>query len=291
MALSDLEVVLEVPFPDGRPSSRGEQGRQGDGEQVSDKNEAEATVRPGAEQLSFLGLQDDSAARIQSDDENGAQAPKFGPRVSEADTAIRLINEVAERAFGDAEERLSLGLPEVQAALYGAIVDLEERGQVVEFLAERRVRKHGNVKNPYSPIVVGFTKGKHLQVRQKLAKVAAAMALARADSIEPQKFRTWRKDWPIEEACREWRARQKRIQGGEPKTDAADFYLTSAAEFLPRVGPTAGYAGRQLAVIECAPDLSGRFRLVRVLPCDDGTLRRTVLSMMGKKADSKGRRN
>jgi hypothetical protein len=286
-----LKVVSEVSSPDGRSFSRGKQGRQGDSEQVSDKSVAEATDRTGAEQLPFLALKDDTAATIQSDTENGAQAPKFGPRVSEADTAIGLINEVAERAFGDAEEKFSLGLPEVQAALYCAIVDLEQRGQVDEFLAERQVPKHGNVKNAYATVLSGFTNGKHARVRQTLAKAAAVMALARADSIEPQKFRTWRKDWPIEEACREWRARQKRIQGGEPKTDASDFYLTSDAEFLPPVGPTAGYVGRQLAVIECAPDLSGRFRLVRVLPCDDGTLRRTVLSAMRKKADGKAGRN
>jgi hypothetical protein len=291
MALKDLKVISEVPFPDERPFGQGKEGRQRDGEQVSDKSEAEATDRTGAEQLPFLALNDDTAATIQSDTENGAQAPKFGPRVSEADTAIGVINAVAERAYGDAEARFSLGLPEVQAALYCAIVDLEQRGQVDEFLVEREVPRHGNAKNPYARVLAGFTNGKHPRVRQTLAKAAAVMALARADSIEPQKFRTWRKDWPIEEACREWRARQKRIQGGEPKTDAVDFYLTSDAEFLPPVRPTVGYAGRQLAVIECAPDLSGCFRVVRVLSCDDGTLRRTVLSAMRKKAESKGGRN
>jgi hypothetical protein len=245
---------------------------------------------PGQQMADLLGLQDAVVLAGKPGDRIGAQAGKFGTHVRAADEAIRLINSAAERHFGDAEERLSLGLPKVQTALYCAIVDLEEQGLMAEFLADRRVRRHGNTKNPYTPVVSAFARGRHPRVRQTLAKVAAVIALAREDNIEPQNFADWRKNWPVEEACREWRERQARLGSDEDTETTVDLFLASDAEFLPPITQTVGYSGKQLAVIECTQDLSGAFRLVRVLPSDDTSFRRTVLVAMHKKAHAKNRK-
>jgi hypothetical protein len=94
---------------------------------------------------------------------------------------------------------MSVALPGVQDGLYRTLVDIEERDLMREFLAERRVRKHGNVKTPYSPFLAAFTKGRHARVRYTLAKLAVVFALARAQRVPPEEFQTWRKKWPIEE--------------------------------------------------------------------------------------------
>jgi hypothetical protein len=167
-----------------------------------------------------------------------------------------------------------------QAVLYRAIFELEKRGQVEEFIAERRVRRHGNAQNPYSPLLSALTKGAHPRVRQILAKTAAMFALAREEGVEPEKFAEWRQQWPIEKACREWRGRKRRRDGGDQGKLTLEMFLVSDGILLPPVPQTRGYADFQLAVVKCAKDLTGAYVFVRVLPCGNKTFETTVLSLM-----------
>ena len=212
MAVSCLDEAFGGPFPDGPTFPFGR--KPCPDEPKSDKAKADETER-GAEQLNLPGLRQEATVSAEHGDGNGAQAQKYGPLVGAADTAVRKMNELAEQTFGEAEQRFSPGLPNVQAVLYSAICDLERRGQANEFLVERRVRTHGNAKNKYTPLVRAFAKRAHPRLRQALSKTAALIALARAESVEPEGFAQWRKDWPIEEACREWRRRQARFDCGE----------------------------------------------------------------------------
>jgi hypothetical protein len=242
-----------------------------------------APVQPTVEQLQLPGLEEDSALAIAPDDENGAQAPKFGVYVGAAELEIRRIDD----EFNHAEARCTLGAPNTQAVLYRAIVDLERRGQVDEFIAERRVRRHGNAQNPYSPLLSALTEGAHPRVRQILAKTAAMFAFAREERVEPEKFAEWRQQWPIEKACKEWRDREKRRNGGQAEDMAVALFLASDAEFLGPVPQAVGYTGNQLFAVRCSEDGSGRVKFLRVLPTDKAGFDRIVKNAMRSQKNRK----
>lgn len=273
------------------PQSQCEDRLHSQGEPSEISGKATVLVGQPVEQLDFLGSNEDSPPVVPLAHEADVQATKigaFGPAVAEADRAIQRAHEVAEKTFGIAEQELSIGLPAVQSKIYAAVCDLEARGLVGSFLAERRVSRHGNARNEYSVLIRAFTRRKHKNLRQALTKTAAVIALARILRVAPEQFDEWRKKWSIEKAARTYREYQKSSAVQKVAKDEVEFFLAGGdGPFLPATAATRGYAGRQLAVLDCAEDLDGGYRVVRVLPCDKNSFYRIVMSVLRKHAESK----
>jgi hypothetical protein len=208
----------------------------------------------------------------------------FGSAVDEADDAVRRVLAATEKKFHAAEQQLSVGLPEVQVKIYRAVVDLEERGLREEFLIARGVSPHGNTRNSYTPILRAFTNSKHKYLRQTLTKFAAMIALARRENVSPEEFVEWRKKWTNDRAARAWHELQKTSAAEDHERLVVKFLLPDPkTPFLPPVGPTKGCAGRRLAVLDCADDLTGKYRVVGLVPCNEDEVRRIIFSVLRKK--------
>jgi hypothetical protein len=248
-------------------------------------------VRERRREAGLAGLREESTSPDASAPATGSQATffgAFGPAVDEADAAIQRVLAATEKTFHAAEQELSLGLPEVQLKIYRAVADLEERGLRESFLMARDVRPHGNTRNTYTPVLRAFTNSKHKYLRQTLAKSAAMIALARREKVSPEDFGEWRKKWTNDQAARAWRELQKTSETEDHERLVIKFLLPDPkTPFLPSVGPTKGCAGRRLAVLDCAEDLTGKYRVIGLVPCDEDEVRRIISSVLRKNARRK----
>jgi hypothetical protein len=139
----------------------------------------------------------------------------FGEEVAAGEVALETFCERAIRS----DKRLSDALNEEMPLVYAAIVRLQGDGKIDEFLEHKKIKRHGNARNPLSPVVKALARKNGDNARAWLSKIAAMMALARHEKIAPSKFPEWRSDWSLEKAAKKWRGLQrssgKSAQSGE----------------------------------------------------------------------------
>jgi len=131
----------------------------------------------------------------------GVAHATFDDAVAVAETALQ---SVCRRAGNNLA-----AFDDVMPLVYTAITSLEEGEGCKAFLATRKLKTHGNVRNPISPILRSMANPKHKHVRAWLSKYACVIALARCEKVSPSEFLTWRKTLTLEEACKKWRDLQK----------------------------------------------------------------------------------
>jgi hypothetical protein len=193
----------------------------------------------------------DAGGAHAASDENGAQAL--------IQRAFRMLGDLdADFRAGTAklERKHSKGFDCFFNVMYAAIVAIEEGGEKETFLASHGIRVHGNVKNPYFPMVRAFADSTCALLQGQLCKKAQVIQLARMQDVKPAEFPNWRKRWPVEAACEKLRSlsnsphHQKKQNDSEPKLD------------------TRGLTGEHPVLVQFSPE-GRRHRLIRLLSNDD----------------------
>jgi hypothetical protein len=127
--------------------------------------------------------------------------------IAVAYAAAEKVDEIFVATFAGTELRKALAYSEVK--IYGAVVAIERDWTVEAFLESREERRHGNVKNRYQPVLQAFARGRHHQTRHAICKLAALIALARHQQVDPDSYLSWRAEWSIEKAAKALRAAQR----------------------------------------------------------------------------------
>jgi hypothetical protein len=176
--------------------------------------------------------------------------------VSRLDQAYRKFDEVSQKGLVRLERSTALDFDRALSQMYTASVVLETAGSVQSYLDERGVKPHGNVKNPYALLVKAYVGSAHRSLKSALCKRAAVIALARRHDVAPGDFEAWRKLWPVERACEEFRRLSN--QGGDA-SDVSDKL------------DTRGLTGQKVARVEFAANGSGKVvKVIEILPDDNG---------------------
>jgi hypothetical protein len=182
--------------------------------------------------------------------EKNSAAAIFGElsaTVSRLDQVYRKFDEVSQKAVARLERSTAPDFGRAVSQMYAASVALETAGTVQSFLDERGVKPHGNVKNQHTLLVHAFVGSVHRGLKSALCKRAAVIALARRHDVAPEDFDEWRKVWPIERACEEFRRLTNHNGDASEKPD------------------TRGLMGQRIVLVEFAANGSGKFRLVKIL--------------------------
>ncbi|MBX9847426.1 MAG: hypothetical protein K2Z80_37175 [Xanthobacteraceae bacterium] len=133
--------------------------------------------------------------------ENVAAAAKNA--IAEADKAVRICNDAVVTAMDKLARKARY--QDVLIPLYAASYLIEASNGRIEFLGQRGIKPHGNVKNIFSPIVLAFTKNAHPLLRDRMCKYAQVIWLAGHENVAPDEFPAWLKSHPTEKACAEYR--------------------------------------------------------------------------------------
>lgn len=228
---------------------------------------------------------DDSGATGSARDDNCCSATKNA--IEQADRAVRACNDVVVPEMEKLARKARFET--VVIPVYAAAYMIVSNNDITEFLAEREVKTHGNVKNIFSPITVGFTKGTHPLLRDRLCKYSATMWLAYHKGIPPEEFQKWLKDNGIEKACAEYRRIMRELDKAE-RDKQIDKVLVDPkkepdkAPLLPATPITGGCVGLKLAVVDFTLDGMGEFRLLGILPHDRDAVMRIVAAAAEAKA-------
>jgi hypothetical protein len=167
--------------------------------------------------------------------------------VSQLDLAYRKFEDISEKGKARFERSIAADLERAVAQVYVAVVLVETAGTVQSFLDERGVKPHGNVKNQYTSFMQACIGSVHRSLKSALCKRAAVIALARRHDVAPELFEEWRKLWPTERACEEFRRLAN--QGGD---EGAGL-------------DTRGFTGQMIARVEFAANGSGKVKIIEIL--------------------------
>jgi len=217
------------------------------------------------------------------DAENVAQATI----VERADNCVAALNELVVATLDKATHNTKKALRTTVSTIYGAVCEFDRTKSGAQFLADRRVKAHGNTANPYQPYLRAFTRGTHSVVRGAVCKYSQVIALARHQNVDAENFDSWFAAHPIEKACAEFRRLTRKLRESQrddlirrvlvdPKTAPDKAPLLGATPITP------GFTGWKLAVLDFASDGSGDFRLLGVLSHDKDAVMRIVLADAAK---------
>lgn len=237
-----------------------------------------AHCNPGSTQA------DDASAGAEfgrGEDENVAQATF---EISLADKAVAACNEIIVETLNNAGHKAEASFGTATVAIYRAVRTIEASGIGPRFLADRKIKIHGNTRNTYQPYFRAFAKRTHPFLRSKLCKQAEVIGLACHENVAPDDFAAWLKNHPVEQACKEYR-RIMRDQSNSKHDEATrrvkEILIDPAKQ--PDKAPLRGATpitgrliGIKLAVVEFVPDGRGDFRLLGVLPHDADEVMRIV---------------
>lgn len=198
--------------------------------------------------------------------ENAAHATKIA--IDEADRAVRSCDGIVVAEMEKIGRKVHFET--VVTALYPAAYMLELTNSTAEFLAERKVKPHGNVKNVFSLVLRGFTQGIHPLLRDRLSKSAAVIGLAYHQGVPPDEFSSWLKHHPLEKACNEYRRIIRERQKSRDDDLVSKILVDPAKEpdkapLLPATPITWGHVGLKLAVVQFEPDGNGNFWVRAIL--------------------------
>jgi hypothetical protein len=176
-------------------------------------------------------------------------------KISLLDRAFRDHDVFRQRQADRFVQSNALDLDGAVSQMYAVAVALEKSKTFEIFLEERGVDPHGNTKNPHMSLVRAFALPAHKSLRSVLNKRAAVIALARLHNIPVEAFDEWRKEWPIEKACKEYR-RVTKLANEEFR--APDLPVL-------RAPVTRGLTGTKIALVRFDDSGSGKFTLIKIL--------------------------
>lgn len=216
-------------------------------------------------------------------DENVAQAAKIA--IAQADEAVRACNEVVVPELEKLARKARF--ERVLIPLYAAAYVIITTNSAAEFLAARQVKSHGNVKNIFSSILVGFAKFAHPLVRGRLCKYAAVIGLAYHENVAPVDFAAWLKTHPIEKACVEYRRTMHKLKQTRRDEQIRKILVSPKQEpdkapLMPATPITWGHVGLKLAVVDFTIDGKGDFHLLGILPHDRDEVMEIVTAAAAK---------
>jgi hypothetical protein len=221
----------------------------------------------------------------EAEEKNAAQATKDA--IVDADEAVRACDNVFTSELAKAGQRVKMPFERAMLAIYAAYCKIEANDCGPAFLAERKVKIHGNTKNACYPYLLAFTKSTHELLRDRVCKQAEVVALARYENVEPENFTAWLKDHPIEAACAKYRSitrdlkKSQRIEQLYKMLFDPKKYPEKAPP-LPATPLTSGCRDIRLGVLDFTLDTGGDFRVLGVLPLDADTVLRIVSTAAGK---------
>jgi hypothetical protein len=209
-----------------------------------------------------------------------------------ADKAVLACEETVAAVFEQASDEVHDLLGKALVTIYTAVSRIEHSGGGAQFLADRGVKVHGNVKNPYQPYLRAFTKKAHPWVRGKICKCAAVIGLARHENVSADEIGAWLKTHPVEMACSEYRRIMRARSNAQPNDQMhrANAIIVDRkkepemAPLLPATPITPHYAGIKLAIVDFADDGSGDYYLLGILAHNEKAIWRMVLSASSKAA-------
>lgn len=217
---------------------------------------------------------DDASAGTAFDHDEGENTAHA--LIRDADEAVRACNEAFSLELDNVARKTAPRLGTASVAIYKAVCAFDANNSGAAFIAERKVKVHGNTTNPYYGYVLGFSNYTHPLLRNKLCKFAAAVGLARHENVPPDDFAAWLKNHPVEQACKEYR-RVMREQSNSRHDKATrrikELLVDPAKE--PNKAPlrgatplTVGHVGAKVFVVECVADGRGDFHVLGVMPHD-----------------------
>ena len=204
--------------------------------------------------------------------------------IDRADKAVLACEETVAAVFEQAADEVHGRLGTALVTIYTAVCVIEHFGGGAKFLADRGIKPHGNVKNPYQPYLRAFTEKAHPWVRGKLCKHAAVIGLARHENVSADDIGIWLKTHTVEKACREYRRimRARNNSQRDEQMPRANAIIVDRkkepdmAPLLPATPITPRYAGIKLAVVDFADDGSGHYYLLGILPHNEKAIWRMV---------------
>jgi hypothetical protein len=231
---------------------------------------------------------DDASAGAEfghDEDENVAQATF---EISLADKAVAACNEIIVVTLNNAGHRAEASFGTATVAIYRAVRTIEASGIGPRFLADRKIKIHGNTRNAYQPYVRAFAKRAHPFLRSKLCKLAEVVGLACHENVPPDEFAAWLKNHPVEQACKEYRRIMREQSNSRyDKATRRIKELLIDPEKEPDKTPlraatplTQGLVGFKLLVAALVPDGRGDFRVLGPLPHEEDEVMRIVEAAM-----------
>jgi hypothetical protein len=219
------------------------------------------------------------------EDENVAQATF---EISLADEAVAACNEIIVETLNNAGHKAEASLGTATAAIYSAIRTIEASGIGPRFLADRKIKIHGNTRNPYQPYFRAFAKRTHPFLRSRLCKQAEVVGLACHENVPPDEFAAWLKNHPVEQACKEYRGiMREQSNAKHDKATRRIKELLIDPEKEPDKTPlraatplTRGLVGVKVFVAALVPDGRGDFRVLGALPHEEDEVMRIVEAAM-----------
>jgi hypothetical protein len=219
------------------------------------------------------------------DDANVAQAT-FAIKV--ADKAVLACDEIFVATLNNAARKAETSLGTAMVAIYRAVRTIEASGIGPRFLAERKVKVHGNTRNAYQPYFRAFAKRAHPFLRSKLCKQAEVIGLACHENVAPDDFAEWLNTHPVEQACKEFRRiTREKSNSKHNKATRRIKELLIDPEKEPDKTPlraatplTQGMVGVKLFVAALVPDGRGDFRVLGTLPHEEDEVMRIVEAAM-----------
>lgn len=198
------------------------------------------------------------------------EQPEISVTIKRAVDQARLVIGRFDASWGNALARTDQVMMRALEALYEVCVAFDRQPRQREpFLRSAKVNPHGNVRNPYQPIVRALLKDCHGDLRARITRYAGIVALARSDKVPPREFVRFVKHehGGVAGAYKEFTRRQRvpreqlhRLK--ERKAIVDRFIETGINVSFPCPSQMEGHSGIALAVVDVT---DGHFRVLRLL--------------------------
>lgn len=205
-------------------------------------------------------------------------------KIDQADAALKR----AILLVGDYDKKVSISLAQTKKehlsalnALHEVCVALSDEDVRNEWFDREEIPVHGNLKNPYQPVVRAIlNRAASAEIRKRATRYAGAIAVAIDRKIGVGEFATLieQTEGGIEELYKTWRLAQgTQSRTVEAKKEAADLITAFVGEFGEiDIEPSLATEGHQGLTIAAVEFNEGRIVHLRVLISDETKVRQMI---------------